>query len=160
MSPRTQWIGFAVLMILCLGTGGWGSLATMPEIDTWYRTIAKPAWTPADWIFGPVWTALYILMAIAAWLVWKPAGFRAATTELLLFAVQLILNVAWSWIFFGLHRPGWALGEIVVLWLAIGATMVAFSRRSRVAAWLLAPYLAWVSFAVILNATIWRMSTG
>jgi len=160
MIDRTCWIGLAVFLVVCLGAGGLGAIATTPEIEGWYRTIAKPEWNPPDWIFGPVWTTLFILMAIAAWLVWKPAGFKAAATPLSLFAWQLLLNIAWSWIFFGLHELGWAFVEIVVLWLAIAATTIAFFRCSQIAGWLLVPYLAWVSFAAVLNFTIWRMNAG
>lgn len=149
-----------VFVVTCLGAGGLGAIATTPEIDGWYATIAKPDWNPPSYVFGPVWTTLYVMMAIAAWLVWNPAGFRAAAMPLTLFAIQLGLNVAWSWIFFGAHQPGWAFAEILVLWLAIVATTFAFFRRSRYAGWLLLPYLAWVSFASLLNFAIWRLSAG
>ena len=95
MTERTRWIGLIVFVVICLGAGGLGAIATTPEIEGWYKTIAKPEWNPPAWIFGPVWTTLFILMGSAAWLVWKPAGFKAATTPLSLFAVQLVLNVAW-----------------------------------------------------------------
>jgi len=160
VTERTRWIGLAVFIVVCLGAGGLGAVATTPEIEGWYRTIEKPSWNPPDWIFGPVWTTLFVLMAIAAWLVWKPAGFKAAATPLSLFAIQLMLNVAWSWIFFGLHQPGWAFVEILVLWLTILATTVAFFRCSQLAGWLLVPYLAWVSFAAVLNFSIWRLNAG
>lgn len=158
MTERTRWLGLVVSIVVCLGAGGLGAAVTTPEINGWYRTVIKPAWNPPDSVFGPVWTTLYLMMAIAAWLVWKPAGLRAAAAPLTLFAVQLVLNSAWSWIFFGLHEVGWAFVEIVTLWLAIIATLVAFLRRSRLAGWLLAPYLAWVSFACVLNYTIWRLN--
>ena len=98
------------------------------------------------------------MMAVAAWLVWKQDGFKAASTPLTMFAVQLGLNVAWSWIFFGMHQPSWAFAEIVILWLAIVATVVTFFQKSKVAGWLMVPYLAWVSFASVLNFAIWRMN--
>ena len=135
-------------------------MATTPEIEGWYKTIEKPTWNPPDSVFGPVWTTLFVMMAVAAWLVWKPAGFTAATVPLTLFAVQLVLNVAWSWIFFGMHQPGWAFVEIVILWLAIMATTVAFFRKSTIAGSLMVPYLAWVSFASVLNFTIWQLNAG
>jgi tryptophan-rich sensory protein len=160
MNQRTRLLGLAILIVLCLGAGGLGAIATTPEIDTWYRTLDKPSWNPPDGIFGPVWTTLFVLMAIAAWLVWKPEGFQANAVPLSFFAVQLLLNIAWSWIFFGLHQPGWAFAEIVILWLAIVATTVGFFRCSRAAGWLMIPYLAWVSFASVLNLTIWRMNAG
>lgn len=160
MTQRTRWIGLIVLLMICLGTAGVGAALTNPEIDGWYRTIAKPSWNPPDRVFGPVWTTLYTMMAIAAWLIWKPAGFRAAALPLTLFAVQLLLNSLWSWIFFRMHQPGWAFVELVALWLAIAATTIAFFRRSRLAGWLLVPYLAWVSFACVLNFTIWRLNAA
>jgi translocator protein len=110
-------------------------------------------------VFGPVWTTLYVLMGIAAWLVWTTAGFRTARTALMLFALQLLLNGAWSWLFFGLHEPGWAFLDIVGLWIAIAATTVAFFGHRQTAGWLLMPYLAWVSFAGMLNFAIWTLNT-
>ncbi|MEX0652688.1 MAG: TspO/MBR family protein [Phycisphaeraceae bacterium] len=151
-----------------LGLGGWlalcylaaavGSLATTTGVGTWYQTLDRPPWTPPDWVFGPVWTLLYGLMAVAAWLVWRRRGFRGATVALGLFLVQLALNVAWSFIFFGMHAVIWAAVEIVVLALAIVATVIAFWRISRPASLLLAPYLAWVLFAAALNLAIARMN--
>ena len=158
MTGRTRWIGLAIFIGICLGAGGLGAIATTPEIDGWYRTVAKPTWNPPNSVFGPVWTTLFVMMAVAVWLVWRPAGFIAAKVPLLLFTAQLALNVAWSWIFFGLHQPGWAFVEIVILWLAIAATTRAFFQRSKLAGWLLVPYLAWVSFAAVLNFAIWRLN--
>lgn len=158
MKEWTRWIGLVLSLLVCLGAGGLGAVATTPEIDGWYRTVVKPEWNPPDWVFGPVWTTLFVLMGISAWLVWRPAGFKEAATPLSLFAVQLILNVAWSWIFFGMHRIGWAAVEILILWLAILATTAAFFRRSKHAGWLLVPYLGWVTFAGVLNFTIWRLN--
>jgi tryptophan-rich sensory protein len=158
MTGTRRSIGLVLLLILCLGAGGLGAIATTPEIEGWYKTIARPSWTPPDWIFGPVWTTLYVMMAVAAWFVWKPTGFKGAALPLTLFGLQLLLNIAWSWIFFGLHQPGWAFAEIVVLWLMIVATTVAFFRCSTIAGWLLVPYLAWVSFAAVLNFALWRMN--
>lgn len=158
MTERTRWLGLIVILIVCLGAAGLGAIATTPEIDGWYKTITKPSWNPPDWIFGPVWTTLYVMMAVAAWLVWRPAGFQAAAIPSTLFILQLALNIAWSWIFFGLNRPGWAFTEIILLWTAILATLITFWRRSRWAGALLVPYLAWVSFASVLNFTIWRLN--
>ena len=153
-----QAIGLIVFIVVCLGAGGLGAIATTPEIDGWYKTITKPTWNPPDYVFGPVWTTLFITMAIAGWLVWKPAGFKAVMVPLSLFGIQLVLNVAWSWVFFGLHQPGWAVIEIIVLWAVILATTVTFFRSSKVAGWLMVPYLAWVSFASVLNFVIWRLN--
>ncbi|HEX5398105.1 MAG TPA: TspO/MBR family protein [Verrucomicrobiae bacterium] len=125
----------------------------------WYASLNKPAWNPPGWVFGPVWTVLYTMMAVAAWLVWKRGGFIAQRRPLTLFLVQLALNAAWTPLFFGLHRTGAAFAEIVLLWLAIAATLVSFRTVSHVAAWLLAPYLAWVSFAAALTFALWRLNS-
>lgn len=160
MRDSVRWIGLVVFIALCLGAGGLGAIATTPEIDGWYASIEKPQWNPPSYVFGPVWTTLFVMMAVAGWLVWRPNGFKAATLPLTFFAIQLALNVAWSWIFFGMHQPGWAFVEIVILWLAILATTVAFFRFSKIAGLLMVPYLAWVSFASVLNFTIWRLNAG
>ncbi|MFN3159119.1 MAG: TspO/MBR family protein [Rubinisphaera brasiliensis] len=155
-----NWIGLVVFIAVCLAAGGLGAIATTPEIDGWYRTIEKPTWTPPGYLFGPVWTTLYIMMAIAAWLIWRKAGTKAAAFPLTLFGVQLMLNVAWSWIFFGLHQPGWAVADIILLWFAITATTVVFFQKKRAAGLLMVPYLAWVSFAGVLNFAIWQLNLG
>ncbi len=125
----------------------------------WYASLNKPSWNPPGWIFGPVWSALYAMMAIAAWLVWRRGGFAAQRSPLRWFVVQLALNAIWTPLFFGLHAPGWAFAEILMLWLAIAATVVAFWRVSRPAAGLLVPYLLWVGFASWLNYTLWRLNS-
>jgi tryptophan-rich sensory protein len=158
MTKRKQWIGLTLFVIVCLGAGGLGAIATTPEIDGWYKTITKPSWNPPVYVFGPVWTTLFVMMGIAAWLVWEQVGFRGVKLPLGLFGVQLVLNVGWSWIFFGLHQPGWAFVEIVILWLAILATTVEFFRRSGVAGSFMVPYLAWVGFASVLNFAIWQLN--
>lgn len=159
LSPVAQAGGLAVFLIICFAAAAIGGIVTGPAIDGWYETLEKPSWQPPAWLFGPVWTVLYLLMAIAAWLVWRQAGARAASVPLTLFATQLVLNVAWSWIFFGLQRPGWAVLELIVLWLAIAATALAYYRRSKLAAVLMLPYIAWVTFAGVLNFTIWRLNS-
>lgn len=158
MSEPVRWLGLIVITAVCLGVGGLGAMATSSQMDVWYTTIAKPSWTPPDKLFGLVWTALYIMMAVAAWLVWRPTGFTAAAIPLTLFAVQLAFNAAWSWIFFGMQQPGWALVDIVLLWIALVATTILFFRQSVFAGTLLFPYLAWVSFAAALNFSIWRLN--
>lgn len=158
MTERTRWIGLAIFIVICVSAGGLGAIATRPEIEVWYKSIEKPSWNPPDYVFGPVWTTLFVMMGIAAWLVWKPGGFKAAKQSLTLFAVQINLNVAWSWIFFGMHQQGWAFVEIVILWVAIVATTVAFFLKSKIAGWLMVPYLAWVSFASVLNFAIWQLN--
>jgi translocator protein len=124
----------------------------------WYEQLAKPAFTPPNALFGPVWTAIYVMMGVAAWLVWREKGLHHAAGPLTLYASQLALNAAWSWLFFGLQRPDLALADIVVLWVAILATMVAFWRHHVVAGALFIPYLAWVSFAVLLNFSFWQLN--
>ena len=155
--PR-QVIGLVVFVLVCLGAGWVGSFSTRPAIGTWYAHLLKPSWTPPNWLFAPVWTALYIGMAVAAWAVWWRAGFSAGRLALVLFLVQLALNVAWSWLFFGLRMPGAALAEVVLLWLLILATAIAFWPFSRTATYLMAPYLLWVTLAAALNAAIWRLN--
>lgn len=123
----------------------------------WYATLAKPEWNPPSWIFGPVWTVLYLMMAVAAWLVWKRDGWRR---PLWFYSGQLLLNAAWTPVFFAAHQIGLALVVISALWLAILGTLLAFWRISKPAGWMLVPYLAWVSFAAFLNYTLWRMNPG
>jgi benzodiazapine receptor len=155
-SLQNQWVVLAGLLLLCLGVGSLGGFASASSIDDWYRTLAKPSWNPPDWVFGPVWTVLYIMVAIAAWLVWKTRDRIGPAT--VLFFVQLVLNLAWSFLFFGARSPGLALVEIVFLWLSVLFTMLAFFGRQTTAGWLFVPYLAWVSFAAILNFAIWSMN--
>lgn len=155
-----QSIGLAVFVLICFAAAGLGGLVTAANIPNWYAAIIKPTWNPPNWIFGPVWSCLYLMMAVSAWLVWRQVGLAGTKLPLVLFAIQLALNSLWSALFFGLHSPGMAAVEIVILWLAIVATMVAFFRSSKIAGWLLVPYLAWVSFAAVLNFTIWRLNTG
>lgn len=158
MNRISQTVALVFLLALCFGAAALGGAATYPQIEGWYAGLAKPAWTPPGWIFGPVWTALYAAMAVAAWLVWRQKGLAGARWPMALFAVQLGLNAAWSWLFFGLQSPGLGLVDIVLLWIGIAATMAAFWRRSAAAGLLLAPYLAWVTFAAALNHAIWRLN--
>lgn len=124
----------------------------------WYLSLNKPTWNPPSWVFAPVWTTLYILMAVAAWMIWKRGGLREQRRPLGMFLLQLALNAAWTPIFFGLHQIGWAFVVILFLWLAILLTILAFRSRNEIAAWLLVPYLAWVTFASILNFAIWELN--
>jgi tryptophan-rich sensory protein len=146
---------FVVVSFLAAGLGG---LATSGAVRDWYPTIAKPSWTPPSWLFGPVWTLLYISMGVAAWLVWKSGNTGAVRVALAVFFVQLGLNAMWSVIFFGMHRPGWAAVEIVMLWLAILATVILFWKIRPLAGAILLPYLAWVGFASVLNIAIWNLN--
>lgn len=135
-----------------------GSVFTVPTISGWYETLQKPALNPPNWVFGPTWTALYFLMGVAAFGVWRSGRRRKAKTALIVFCLQLVLNVAWSAIFFGLKNPFWAFVDIVALWLAIIWTIVMFYRVSKPAALLLLPYILWVSFAAYLNYAIWILN--
>jgi translocator protein len=155
MARIGKWVGLGAWLILCYGVA---SVAGRYRPGTWYEQLAKPEWTPPDWVFAPVWITLYGLMAIAAWLVWKQKGFAGARLALGLFLFQLTLNLAWSWLFFGRQDIGLALADIVMLWVAILATTVVFWREQRIAAALLVPYLLWVTLAVALNAEIWRLN--
>lgn len=125
----------------------------------WYAGLERPALNPPNWIFGPVWSVLYLLIAVSGWLVWRARGAAGRRRlGLVIFFVQLVLNALWSWIFFGLHALGWALVEIVVLNLTIVALVVVFRRLSRTAAWMLVPYWLWVSFASYLTWGYWRLN--
>lgn len=149
-------LGFLVWIGLSFGAAAIGGLA---RPGAWYEALAKPDWTPPDAVFPPVWTVLYLLMGIAAGLVWLRRRVAGAYPALGIFVAQLGLNALWSWLFFGWHRIGWALLEILVLLVAILATVRAFWPLSRTAAALLAPYAAWVAFAAMLNAAIWRLNS-
>jgi len=148
---------FIPFFVLTLAIGYLGSLVTAPAIPTWYAALIKPPLTPPDWVFAPVWTALYVMMAVAAWLVWR-AGRGEARRQLTLYAIQLALNLLWSVLFFGLKAPGAAAIEIVVLLAFIAATAYGFGRWSRPARLLMLPYLAWVGFAAYLTFGIWWLN--
>lgn len=161
MSHSRQIIGLVIFIAVCYVAAGIGSLFTIPATSTggWYAALPKPPWTPPGWVFGPVWTLLYTLMGIAAWLVWRQRGsVRAAAAPLALFTMQLVLNVAWSIIFFGQRQPGIAMIDITLLWLAILATMIVFWKVHAVAGWLFLPYFLWVTYAATLNFGIWQMA--
>lgn len=146
------WLG------VCLLAGFIGSIATGTTVDDWYRTLAKPAWTPPAWVFAPVWTTLYVLMGVAAWLVWLERPGRRRSIALGLFLVQLVLNVIWPVLFFALQMPALAALELLVLWGAILVTLVLFWRLRPLAGALLVPYLVWVSYAATLNIGIWWLN--
>jgi tryptophan-rich sensory protein len=151
--------GNVIKLVICLAAplaaGAIGGLATAKAIPTWYRTLEKPAFNPPDWLFGPAWTTLYVLMGIAAFLVWsRGLGAPGVRLALAVFLVQLVLNAVWSVLFFGLRSPLAGFVEIIVLWLAILASVVLFFRVSSAAGILLLPYIAWVTFAAVLNAAI------
>jgi tryptophan-rich sensory protein len=147
-------------LALSEGAGIIGSFYTTPSIPTWYAGLIKGPLNPPSWVFGPVWTTLFACMGVAAFLVWKKGTDRKEVKiALALFVGQLILNVLWSVVFFGLRSPGGALIEIIFFWFAILATILAFARVSKPAAWLLVPYIAWVSFAAYLTYTIWILNS-
>jgi len=156
MKLNNQWLVLVGFLVLTFGAAALGGATTSGSVRDWYPTIAKPSWTPPGWVFGPVWTGLYAMMAVAAWLVWRKVGWGGA---LIWFGVQLVLNATWSPVFFGMRQIGWACVNIVLLWGAIAGTMVVFWRVNAVAGMLFMPYLAWVSFATALNFAIWRLNS-
>jgi translocator protein len=142
-----------------VAVGSISGFFTISGVESWYQTIVKPSWNPPNWIFGPVWTTLYIMMGVALYLVWKSdSSGMLKKTAIALFSVQLVLNFFWSFIFFNQHQVSWALVEIIAMWIFILLTIFAFANVSKTAAWLLVPYIAWVSFATILNYTIWQLN--
>ena len=153
-----HWIALLVWFAVCFAVAGLGGWWTAGEITGWYRTLVVPPIAPPNWVFCPVWTLLYALMAVAAWLVWLSASSPLRSLGLELFLVQLGLNLGWSFIFFRLHDIRTAQAEVLILWMAIGATTLVFGRVAPVAACLMAPYWAWVSFATILNAAFLRLN--
>jgi benzodiazapine receptor len=155
MSNQRSVLGAIVALVLTFGAAYVGSRF---PVDEWYSALAKPSWNPPNWLFGPVWSVLYLLMAISVWLVWRKEGLLGAIVPLIIFLLQLVLNAAWSWLFFGLHELGYAFVEIVALWVAIVVNIILFWRINPISGILLLPYLAWVTFASVLNYTIWRLN--
>jgi len=151
-------IALAFFVALCLGIGALGAAVVATSVDTWYGELAKPSFTPPDRVFGPVWTVLYVLMAIAAWRVWRAADRDTRRGPLTLFALQLALTLGWTVVFFGLEKIGAALATIVVLDVGVVVTTLAFRSIDRWAGLLMLPYLAWVAFATVLNIAIWRLN--
>jgi tryptophan-rich sensory protein len=156
-SPFVSVVVLAGWVALCWSAALPGAVFRPGE---WYASLQKPPWTPPGWIFGPVWTALYTIMGVAAWLVWKRGGFARQGKALSLFLGQLLFNALWSPLFFGMHNPGLALADLLLLWLALAATLAAFWKARPVAGALLVPYLAWVSFAGALNFALWRLNAS
>ena len=157
LSVRRQFVGLLICLLLtfvAVGLGAWASL----EAGPFYLQLDRPSWAPPGSVFSPVWTTLFVLMAVAAWLVWRVNGFDGARIALSLYLVQLVFNVLWSWLFFGWHLGGWAFADVILLWILILATLMAFWRASRLAGVLMVPYLLWVSFAVVLNYTVWQLN--
>lgn len=180
-----KWVVLILCVVICESVGIAGTFFTTPTLDNWYLTIQKPSWNPPGWLFGPVWTCLYLMMGVSVWLIWSqytvalqnntiaPAGndmtatpathLHGKTTSFTLcfvcFAIQLVLNGIWTPLFFGLKNPGLAFADICALWLAIVATIVVFYRVNKLASWLLIPYWCWVSFASVLNFTLWQLNS-
>ncbi|HAO46039.1 MAG TPA: tryptophan-rich sensory protein [Ferruginibacter sp.] len=148
-----------ISILVPLLVGAFAGFFTSSGVNGWYATASKPWFNPPNWIFAPVWTALYILMGIALYLVWKSgADIRLKQTAIILFAVQLTLNFFWSFIFFKLQLTGWAFAEIILMWIMIFITILWFGKISSLAAWLLVPYISWVSFASVLNYFLWKLN--
>lgn len=148
------------VVVTCLVVGYFSGIVTRSAILDWYPTLVKPSFNPPNWIFAPVWSMLYIMMGVAAGLVWNRIDYEREIVKkaLIVFAVQLALNALWSYLFFGLHNPMLAGLEIIVLWLMIYETYIQFAKINKIAGYLLLPYLAWVSFAAVLNASIWWLN--
>lgn len=159
IGPARSALALLAFVAVCATAALVGSAFTAPSIPEWYGSLVKPSFTPPSWLFGPVWSVLYLAMAIAGWLVWLRPRNIAVALPLALFGGQLVLNALWSILFFGLQAPGIALVEILTLWAMIFATLISFWKISTIAGWLFVPYLAWVSFATILNFEIWRLNS-
>ncbi len=158
-SKQNQIIGFIGWVILCFTASAAGAIASI-QAKTFYGKLTQPEWAPPGWLFGPVWSILFALMAIAAWLVWRDGGFSKHRIALTLFIIQLIPNVLWSWLFFAWNRGGLAFADILLLWVLIATTIISFWRVNRLAGAMLIPYLLWVSFAAFLNYSVWQLNPG
>jgi translocator protein len=158
--PRHSWLMLLFFTATCFGAAAVGSAWTTSSVNTWYAQLRKPALTPPNWIFGPVWSVLHLFMATGAWLVWRSGGWSGAKYAFVLFFVQLGLNVAWSGLFFALRLPAAALVDIFFLLGAIISTGIAFLPFSRTAFLLIIPYAFWAAFASYLNFDIWRLNSG
>jgi len=154
--PR-QLLGLVLWLLITFVAAAIGAVASV-NAGPFYAALVRPDWAPPGGVFAPVWTTLYILMALAAWLVWRVNGFRTACGALTLFIIQLALNALWSWLFFGWQLGALAFAEVLLLWLCIAATLIGFWRIHALAGVLLLPYFAWVSFAAILNYTVWQLN--
>jgi tryptophan-rich sensory protein len=157
ITAQKQIVGLAAWLFVTFVAAAIGGSASV-QAGPFYTQLLRPDWAPPPAIFGPVWTVLYVLMGIAAWLVWRVGGFRAARSALTLYLVQLALNALWTWLFFGWHRGALAFADIIVLWALIVATLIAFWRIRPLAGALLVPYLLWVSFAAALNYSVWQLN--
>lgn len=156
-----KWLGLAAFLALSVGAAFAGCRLTAPALESgWYATqLEKPWWTPPVWVFGFVWSALYVSMAFAAWVVWKEKGLKEAKLALALYLLQLAVNAAWPFFFFYLKNPGAAFFELLLIWLLVAVTAALFEHARPRAGWLLLPYLGWVSFAIALNFQVWRLNS-
>jgi len=155
----SSFAGLLGWLVLAFVTATIGAIASV-EAAPFYAQLVRPGWAPPGWVFGPVWTALYVMMGVAAWLVWRRGGFAGASMALGLFCSQLAVNALWSWLFFAWHLGAMALVDVLLLWGLVVATVISFWTVSRLAGILLLPYLAWVSFASVLSYTVWQMNPG
>jgi tryptophan-rich sensory protein len=151
-------LGLCAFVALCLAISAIGGWVTAQSVGTWYQTLHKPVFNPPDWLFAPVWTLLYVMIAVAGWRVWRTHGLAGARAGMTAYAAQLALNLAWSFLFFGGRMIGTALVEIVLLLAINCVNAVLFWRADRMAGWLLVPYAAWVAFACVLNFALWRLN--
>ena len=145
-------------LVLTLGLGGAGGYFTVNEIKSWFVTLNKPSFNPPNYLFGPIWSLLYFLMGISLYLIWQQPRSSQRKQAITIFLIQFALNVSWSFIFFKQHQILWALVDIIALWLFILITILSFAKLNKTAAWLLVPYISWVSFATLLNAAIWLLN--
>jgi len=155
---KESWVKLVIAILVCQLAGLAGAIYTSGSLTTWYATLAKPLFNPPNWIFAPVWITLFLLMGISLWLVWQKEKKKNINTAFVFFSIQLVLNAMWSAFFFGMQNPLYALIDIALLWLAILATILSFWKISKPAAYLLVPYILWVSFAAVLNFYIWRLN--
>ena len=158
MTTRQDALGLSGFVFACLAVSAIGGLVTATSVGGWYATLSKPVFNPPGWVFAPVWTTLYVLMAVAAWRVWRGAHTTARQFALRVFALQLGLNLAWSFLFFGFQQIGLALAEILLLLSVVSFNTLLFWRIERFAGWLFVPYVFWVSFASVLNFSLWLLN--
>ena len=159
MSPKRQLLGLVGWILVCFAAASVGAVASL-DAASFYGQLTRPGWAPPSWLFAPVWSLLYLLMAVAAWLVWRSHGFKASSTALVLFLVQLAANALWTWLFFAWRQGAGAFLEILLLWALIVATIASFRRVDTRAALLMVPYLVWVTFATALTFSVWRLNPG
>ena len=159
LSTSRQLIALAGWLLLSFAAAAIGAIASI-EAKSFYALLTRPSWAPPGWLFAPVWTVLYVLMGIAAWLVWRSSGFKASRTALVLFVLQLAANALWTWLFFAWHQGAVPFAEIHLLWALIVATTASFWRLNPLAGALMLPYLAWVTFATALTLAVWRLNPG